>query len=310
MSKRRRWPEGLADRFEAVGWPVKLGAGGHYKVRRPDGQSMSWPQSPSGTRTLDNKIAEARRLGLHRAEEELEKQQELERQARIERDRAENGVPEAKFKAPEPAPKKEDDEEMSATSKYGTIEVDGVKLGIAEVAKPVMHTHPRGGEPRTLPHCRELLLVDDSIRYQCLRLVRGDQVCARHFATPGGLVVHWARGSHLADAKLAPKEEVDLSKLEILTDTKPVAERIYPAPEPKKADADDLAVPTGLMAQAVFQVERLRNLEVRLSDMAEDAGSIASELERIVEKLPEELVSEELQQKAAKFDAVMGALGQ
>lgn len=326
MGNRKSWPQLLADRFEAVGWEVKLGSGGHYKVRRPDGQSMSWPQSPSGNRTQDNKIAEARRFGLHLAEQELDELRELDRLARIERDRLANGVPETKFvppykeieaklteavyaiPTPEPIPQKED-KEMPATTKYGFIEVQGVRLGIAEVAKPVMHRHNRGGDPRPLDFARELLLVDNSIRYQCLKLLASGGVCARHFETSGGLVVHWARGSH-ADAEPAPKEGVDLSKLEILTDTKPVAERTYPAPEPKKVDADDLVVPTGLVAQAVFQVERLRKLEDQLDELADAAGSIAGHLEALIEKLPEELVSPELQEKAEKFDRMMGALGQ
>lgn len=324
MGNRKSWPQRLADRFQAVGWEVKLGAGGHYKVRRPDGQLMSWPQSPSGNRTQDNKEAEARRFGLHLAEEELEKQRELERQARIEQDRLANGVPETRFIAPEPSPEKED-EKMAATSKYGYIEVEGVKLGIAEVAKPVMHQHPRGGEPHTLSHCRELLLVDDSIRYQCLKLLPGPdgKICARHFATSAGLVVHWNRGSH-ADAEqketrnLGPSAEPNPveprpgpTKEEIIADRVPAS--IYTMPDPRsnpKPEAGDLAVPTGLVAQAVHQVGRLRILESTLDDLAEQAGSIASELERIVEKLPEELVSPELQAKAEKFDRMMGALGQ
>lgn len=303
MGSRKSWPQRLADRFQAVGWEVKLGAGGHYKVRRPDGQLMSWPQSPSGNRTQDNKEAEARRFGLHLAEQELDERREAERQARIERDRLANGVPESKFTAPEPSPEKED-EKMAATSKYGYIEVGGVKLGIAEVAKPVMHTHSRGGEPYPLSHCRELLLVDDSIRYQCLKLTYSDpghpdKVCARHFKTSGGLVVHWAR-SH---KELAAESQRDLGAS---AEPNPVA--VYTTPNPKKVE--DLAVPTGLMAQAVFQVERLRKLEDQLDELADAAGSIAGHLEALIEKLPEELVSPELQAKAEKFDRMMGALGQ
>lgn len=312
MGNRKSWPQLLADRFEAVGWEVKLGSGGHYKVRRPDGQSMSWPQSPSGNRTQDNKIAEARRFGLHLAEQELDELRELDRLARIERDRLANGVPETRFIAPEPIPQKED-KEMPATTKYGFIEVQGVRLGIAEVAKPVMHRHNRGGDPRPLDFARELLLVDNSIRYQCLKLLASGDICARHFETSGGLVVHWARGSHLEPAN-EPEEKPGPTTYEG-TDVqdRPRSEAATTHPDTRSKLAkkeDELAVPTGLVAQAVFQVERLRKLEDQLDELADAAGSIAGHLEALIEKLPEELVSPELQEKAEKFDRMMGALGQ
>lgn len=314
MGSRKNWPKELADRCNAVGWAAAIQKSGHYRAFLPDGRSFGWAASTSDTNGYKNAQREAARMGLDQLEQELRLRREKERLQRIELDRAQNGVPENRMLAPEPAPKKEDEN----VTKYGTIEVDGVKVGIADVVKPVRHVHPRGGEVHELSHCRELLLVDETLRYQCLKLVKGDQVCARHFATSAGLVVHWNRSTHLADAE--PKETRNLgpsaepnpveprpgpTKEETRT---PVA--VYTTPDPQKIESADLAVPTGLVAQAVHQVERLRILESTLDDLAEQAGSIASELERIVEKLPEELVSPELQAKAEKFDRMMGALGQ
>lgn len=280
MGSRRNWPKELADRCNAVGWEARLVNSGHYRAFLPDGRSFGWAASPSDTNGYKNAQREADRFGLADLELQARLQREKERLERIRRDRELNGVPAEDF-APEPTQPKED-----AMPKYGFIEVDGVRIGIAEVG-PAFYRPVRGGEPRKIPDARELLLVDETIRYQCLKPThsdsgRPDKLCERTFEKAAGLHIHQGR-MHQSSA---------------------------PPPKPAPSSQEELAAPEpGLVAQAVRLAEDFEAFNDQLGDLADLGNRLNSDLQSLARQLPAELVSDELRSKAEKFDAMLRAAG-
>lgn len=295
MGSRKNWPRELADRCNAVGWEARLVNSGHYRAFLPDGRSFGWAASPSDTNGYKAAQREAERFGLADLELQARLQREKERLERIRRDRELNGVPAEDF-APEPTQPKED-----AMPKYGFIEVDGVKLGIAEVG-PAFYSPVRGGESREIPDARELLLVDETIRYQCLKPThsdpgRPDKLCERTFEKAAGLHIHQGRMHRNQPG------QPDLSKLEILADTKPQA--VYTTPAPPRAEPNSLT--PGVMARAVRLAEGFAAFNDQLGDLADLGDRLSSDLQELARMLPTELVSDELRSKAEKFDAMLRA---
>jgi hypothetical protein len=328
MGSRKNWPKELADRCNAVGWHAGIQKSGHYRAFLPDGRSFGWAASTSDTNGYKNAQREAARMGLDQLEQELALLREKERLERIEADRTQNGVPEELMLAPE---LKEDPN----VTKYGTIEVDGVKIGIAEISKPVRHRHPRGGGVHELAHCRELLLVDETIRYQCLKLVAGDlqEVCARHFKTSAGLIVHWNRGSHADDARTSVPQERDLggvlpaepkpeerpgpSTYEIIVDRTPSKittepdTRSKPKEEKLVEEAQPIAVEQpGVMARMEDLGQQLLDVHFEAQRLANHAQDLHQALATLAEDVHREIASDEVREKAQKFDAMMKAVGQ
>lgn len=282
MGSRRNWPKELADRCNAVGWEARLVNSGHYRAFLPDGRSFGWAASPSDTNGYKAAQREAERFGLADLELRARLEREKERLERIRRDRELNGVPAEDF-APESTQPKED-----AMPKYGFIEVDGVRIGIAEVG-PAFYSPVRGSGPREIPDARELLLVDETIRYQCLKPThsdpgRPDKLCERTFEKAAGLHIHQGR-MHQSSASARPAKPA------------PSLQEELAAPEP------------GLVAQAVRLAEDFAAFNDQLGDLADLGDRLNSDLQSLARQLPAELVSDELRSKAEKFDAMLRAAG-
>lgn len=314
MGSRKNWPKDLADRCNAVGWAAELVSNGHWRAKLPDGRVLSWAESPSDTNGYKAAFRKADRYGLSELENRLKLQREKERLERIERDRAQNGVPEEQMLAPEPT-KKED-----LVTKYGYIELDGMRIGIADIAKPVMHQHNRGGEPRRLDHSRELLLVDGTIRYQCLKLTASEsqETCARHFATSAGLVVHWARGSHLDALPQKPEPRdlgasVEPNPAEPKPDTL-IATKHFVLTEvgPQRGEAvRPLPVDNpGVMARMEDLGQQLLDVHFEAQRLANHAQDLHKNLADLAKDVHRELASDEVREKAEKFDRMIEAANQ
>jgi len=285
MARKKGWPQDLAERCQEVGWAVAYGKSGHYKATRPDGQILSWPSTPSGTNSEKNVLAKARRLGLDEAEETMRQRQEAQRLQKIQEDRNLNGVPEHKMKTDETNPP------SAPEANLGWVEVNGTRLAIAEIAVPVRHQHYRGGEPRDLPQSEELLLVDGSVRYRCRKptgawVGDGPVLCDRHFETPGGLVVHWARGAHADDV---PEPRAAAPR------------RVDPEPEPKP-----LAVAEpGLMARMEDLGQEMLDIRFEAQRLANHSQDVHQRLQDLAQEISQNLASPEMREKAAKFDRMI-----
>lgn len=297
MGGRKRWPQELADRCNAVGWPAELVANGHWKARLPDGTVMGWAESPSDTNAYKNAMRVARAKGLEDLELQLKLQREKERLERIERDRRLNGVPESAY-GPGPATQPESEPELktpATSSNLGFVEVEGQRLGIMEQAEAWFQPS-RGGERRLVEDARELMLIDHSVHYQCLRgtgTFQGeDEVfCNRLFDTPSGVFFHQARTHKLAEE---------------------AAQRMqpHPASAPRAEEAPMAVSQPGLVARMVALTGRFEQLCNDLDQVGESANALYNELQGLVRELPAELASDELRDKAARFERMIEAANQ
>lgn len=298
MGKRRDWPEELAERCRAVGWTAELTRSGHYKVQVParegcEGGGFSMASTPS-TRDGERKaLNKANRLGLERLEQRMRLQREKERLERIQRDREQNGVPDEDF-----APDNQPESETQAMPNLGYIEVAGVKLGIADTG-PAFYQPNRGGEPRKIEDARELLLVDETVRYQCLKPTPGrpDKLCERTFEKAAGLHVHQGRMHQAPAPRPGPTRE------EILADREPSAGPNSTEPAPEQPEP-------GVMARTVRLAEDFAAFCDQLGDLADLGSRLNADLQELAQELPNELASDELRDKAARFDAMLRAAAQ
>lgn len=292
MGTRKSWSLDLKKRCEAVGWTVAYGSSGHWKATRPDGQSMAWASTPTSSRSRDNAWAQARQFGLDAAEAQLQKRLAAEREAKRLADRA---ADDRLFNPPDAT---ETSEETPAMPVENQITQTPGALGYAD-GQAVMEIGPvRVGSSRNpaavreLADAQELLLADASIRYRCCKpaVLDPDSECGKLYSSAMSLSGHQNWHSRVKPSQSAEKAAARDPQED-------------PRPEPEET-------PPGSVAQLVVQAQRLRKLEECLDDAATLAGSIAAGLETTIAQLPGLLVSPELQEKAAKFDRMMGALGQ
>jgi hypothetical protein len=312
MGSRKNWPRELADRCNAVGWNARLVPNGHWKADLPDGTTMSWAESPSDTNGYKMAMRKARHKGLDALEQKLKLQREKDRLERIAQDRQLNGVPEHLMQSAKqaPEPKKEAKMEPSNPS-LGYVEVEGIRLGIAEVAQ-ARYQPSRGGEPRVVEDARELLLVDGSVRFQCLKPTGGfrdgkAEICNRTFDNPRGLPTHQSRMHPERDlgGVLPVEPRPGPTKEEILADRVPVAIRTEPAP---KAEPVPTAPPTGVMARMEDLGNQVLDLHFEAQRLANHAQTVGAALVQLAQDLPRELVDDETRQKAELLDQMRGLL--
>lgn len=321
MGKRREWPEELAKRCRAVGWTAYLAKSGHFKVQvppredLPNGGGFSFASTPGSLDSEKKALNSANRYGLERLELQARLLAEKERLERIERDRRENGVPEEDFVLYQeveaelaekiysiPDPESERDVQ---TESLGRIEVEGQVLEILEEAEAWFQPN-RGGEPRLVEAARELLLSNHAVYFQCLKGTgtwegETEVRCDRLFTSPQGVFIHQGRVHKAAENAAQRMQPHPASKAVEAT-----LEVNVEAPEPVAVEAQ--LVPVGPVAALVLQADRMRKVEEKLEDLACEAGSIAASLEKLAQQLPDQVASEELRAKAAKFDRMMGAI--
>lgn len=288
MGSKKGWPRELADRCNAVGWPAELVSSGHWKAKLPDGSVMTWAESPSDRNAYKNAMRVARTKGLDQLELELRLQREKERLERIQADREQNGVPEHLMEPPQPNLKEEIE-----MANLGYIEVGGTRIGIAEQG-PARYQPSRGGDLRLIEDARELLLVDGSVYFQCLKPTGAfrdgeAEICNRAFPSARSLPTHQSR--------MHP--DLDFTEPEAPAE---------PKPKPQEVEIVATVVPVGPMARLTLLTDRLRKLEGALEDAATEAGAIANGLEKAVAELPELLLDDETRQKVAILDQMRGLL--
>lgn len=290
---RPDWVRALLKQAEIMGIPVERTRSDHWKLRLPRGNAMI-PNSPSDIRTQQNCMRDLRKLGWDELKEEYSQKVKQARADRLARGMQgavaphefEPILPEPESENPEVIPPKETD------SNLGWVEIEGTRLAIAEIAVPVRHQHYRGGEPRVLPQSEELLLVDGSVRYRCRKptgawVGDGPVLCDRHFETPGGLVVHWARGVHADD----------------VPELKPAAsQRAEPEPEP-------LAVAEpGLMARMEDLGQEMLDIHFEAQRLANHSQDVHQRMVELAQEVSQNLASDELRQKAEILDQMRGLL--
>lgn len=295
MGTKKGWPLDLKKRCEAVGWTVAYGSSGHYKATRPDGQSMAWASTPTSSRSRENAWAQARQFGLDAAEAQLQKRLAAEREAKRLADRA---ADDRLFNSP---PATETSEETSPMTVENQITQTPGALGYADGQAimeigPVRVGHARNPKVvRELADAEELLLADASIRYRCCKpaVLDPDQECGKLYHSAMSLSGHQNWHSRVKPSQSAEKAAV--------------REPLPPLEEPRSAPE---GMPPGAIAMLVGTADRFEKLAGALDDAADLANSLVTELREGLAQLPELLVSPELQEKAAKFDRMMGALGQ
>lgn len=302
MGSRKGWPKELADRCNAVGWPAELVPSGHWKAKLPDGTTMTWAESPSDRHAYKNAMRVARNRGLDALEEKMALEREKERLARIERDRERNGVPAAAYNL-DPQPNESENEMKNADPSLGFVEVEGQRLGIVEQAE-AWYQPNRGGDRRLVEDARELLLVDHSIHYQCLKGTgaftgAGEVICHRLFTSPQGVFVHQARTHKVAEEAARQMQPRPASKaveatLEVNVEA-PAGAAPIPVSEP------------GLVARMVAITGQFEGLCNEIDAIGEKANVLYNELQGLVRELPNEVASEEMRIKAARFDAMLDA---
>lgn len=311
MGSQRGRNADLARRCEDVGWDVKIGGAGHYRVKTHTGQTFSFASTPSDQRSWLNDLAKVRRYGLDELEQKLKLEREKERLQRLEEDRA-NGV------------NWESEEEKIEEVKNDEPVLGYAVGGIAILERvPARAAHPRSpGKVVDIKWGVELGLEDGNVIFECIypvTLNNTSRDCGRQFETANSLRTHisW----HTRQVTKNGAVDVGPSVEEIIADreptivtTKPVAERIERMEEGEsivvKAEITTQEVHPGIMVRLVELADELDELVDEAAELAESVRVKRGELRKLLVELPQHLADGETKAKARKYDAMMEAAGQ
>lgn len=196
MSSKRNWPTELVKRCEAVGWTVHKRKS-HWRVVLPDGLgSLTIPATPSDARSEKNTLAEARRLGLERAEAAGAEAAERARRKRIEADREAAEAACARAGAQHIEPETATGQEATTMDSPSLGTVEGTPIAAVE---PAYYHHPRakaGTAPVRLKDGEHLLLEDGREVWRC---AKRPAECRKTFASARALA------GHMMQCPAAPK---------------------------------------------------------------------------------------------------------
>lgn len=266
MTSKRNWPTELVKRCEAVGWTAHKRKS-HWRVALPDGRSLTIPATPSATRSYQNTLAEARRLGLERLEAAGAEAAERERRTRIADAQAAAEAACARAGAQHPEPETATGQEATTMDSPSLGTVEGTPIAAVE---PAYYVHPRSGPgtaPVRLKGGEHLLLEDGREVFRC---ARRPAECRKTFVSARALA------GHMMQCAAAPKGTPEKA---------PSA----PAQRPS-AEARPTTLP-----------DRLQALSGELRRLSETACALAREARASAE------VDEATRDKARRYDAMMKA---